>query len=107
MSYKLTKNWHVMQRKDTPVLIGDGYSGPYDRNARLERANGSTAADFIMRHRLGELKKGDPELSCDEGADLQAYCWQYLTDLVPPEMFRFAEFYHQLKKKGIKIPELV
>ncbi len=105
--YKLSKNHFSYHAGHAPVLVSDdGASGPYDKNCELAFASNSTASAYVQRVMLGEPLPGDPSLSVDKGANLQAYCWEYLTFGTPGEVFEFAEFYHKLKTRGIKIPDL-
>ena len=105
--YTLTRN-SVMFRNDIPVLLShDHCAGPFDRDALLDFTKPPcTARAFVMRHLTGDLLPGDPALSVDQGANKDEYCWQFLTFRVSRETFEFAEFYHRLKSKGIKIPNL-
>ena len=104
MTFKLTKKNYLQPRPDIIILVGDTNSGPFDRNAVLPHTN-TVARDWIMRCLLGEVTADDPSLELDEGADKDEYCWEYLMWRVPRDMIDFAEFYHKLKLKGIKIPE--
>ncbi|SRR5216684_1305852 len=107
MSYRLTKQHFFYGAGNThmPVLIGDRDSGPYDQNAVLPFSNNSTASGFVWRHLLGEQLASDPALACDDGADLHAYAWEFLTWRTPREVFEFAEMFHRLKTRKIKIPQ--
>ncbi len=104
--YKLTKQHfsYGAGGEHVPVLICGSDTGPFDRNCRLPFTHDSLASAFVWRHLLGETLPTDPALACDDGADLATYCWEYLTWRTPAETIRFAEMYHKLKKRGIKIP---
>ena len=109
MSYKLTKQSvrYGFGNTSAPVLIGDGGSGPWDRNSILPQTADSTASAYVWRALLSEPLRSDPDLEVDGDADKVAFCWEYLTERTPREVFEFAEMYCRLKKRGIKIPSLV
>jgi hypothetical protein len=105
--YKLTLNSFFGRDKNVPVLVGaDGVSGPYTLNDRLPQIKG-TAFDYIFRCLLNEPAAGDPPLEVDKGADFATYCWRYVDEKTSAETRRYADFYHKLLTRKIKIPELV
>lgn len=107
--YKLTKQniRYGYGNTTAPVLIGDGGSGPWDRNSILPQTAGSTASGFVWRHLLDEPLRSDPGLEVDPGADKVAFCWEYLMERTPREVLEFAEMFHRMKIKGIKLPSLI
>ena len=105
--YKLTKRHVRYTNQSAPVLIRDADSGPYDRNCRLPFTNDSIASAFVQRHLLGETLPTDPSLKADENASLETYAWEFLTERTAREVLDFAEMYHRLLVRGVKIPELV
>lgn len=78
-------------------------AGPFDRNAILDR--GSTAREIVMRALAKDSLPTDPQIDVDEGADRDLYLWEYVTFGVPIETLQFAELYHKLKTRGVKLPE--
>jgi hypothetical protein len=105
--FRLTTTHYRCHDKNVPILTSsDGVLGPFSLNDRLPQNNGSTVAEFIMRCMLNEPLATDPPLEVDEGADKVAYCWRYLDQKTSDETRRYAEMYHKLKARKIKIPEL-
>jgi hypothetical protein len=103
---RLTTKHYRCYDKNVPILTSaDATLGPFSPNDRLPQNNG-TAGDYIMRCLLNEPVAGDPPLEVDAGADKVTYCWRYLDQGTSDETRRYAERYHRLKVKRIRIPEL-
>jgi hypothetical protein len=105
-SYRLTKNHVACRNRNLPVLLdAELCAGPFRSNTPLE--GGSTARDIAMRALTKDSLPDDPHIDVDEGADRTLYLWQFVSFGMPVETIQFAEMYHKLKTRGVKLPSPV